>query len=171
MQSIRTYPEFMTTTCLEWKSLLARESHKEIIIESFRHLTSRQRVLIIGFVLMDNHFHIIWQMLGEEVKSNVQRDFLKYTSQTLLRSIKLNEPSLLGELCVNAQDRKYQIWERNSLSVALTYERFLVQKLNYIHNNPVKAGLCKCPEEYKYSSAGFYICNEKNWDFLSPYKG
>lgn len=47
----------------------------------------------------------------------------------------------------------------------------LIQKLNYIHNNPVKAGLCKYPEEYKYSSARFYLCNEKDWDFLAHYKG
>jgi putative transposase len=128
-------------------------------------------VLINGFVLMDNHFHLIWQVVGNEPKFEVQRDFLKYTSQTILRSIKLNEPSLMLELCVNTGDRKYQVWERNSLSVALTNERFLLQKLNYIHNNPVRAGLCKYPEEYKYSSAGFYFCNAGDWDFLSHYKG
>lgn len=119
---------------------------------------------------MSNHFHVIWQIIGEELKMNVQRDFLKYTSQTILRSIKVNELSILTDLCVNTVDRKYQIWERNSLSVALTNERFLIQKLNYIHNNPVKAGLCKYPEEYKYSTAGFYICNERHWDFLSHYR-
>jgi len=41
------------------------------------------------------------------------------------------------------------------------------QKLDYIHNNPVKVGLCALEEEYKYSSAGYYIANRKDWDFLT----
>jgi hypothetical protein len=41
------------------------------------------------------------------------------------------------------------------------------QKLEYIHNNPVKAGLCLLPEEYKYSSAKFYELNENDWIFLT----
>jgi hypothetical protein len=36
------------------------------------------------------------------------------------------------------------------------------QKLDYSHNNPVKAGLCQLPEEYKYSSASYYILNAPN---------
>jgi len=45
------------------------------------------------------------------------------------------------------------------------------QKLEYIHMNPVKAGLCEHPEDYKYSSARFYLLNEKNWDFLTHIDG
>lgn len=47
--------------------------------------------------------------------------------------------------------------------------RFTGQKINYIHDNPVKAGLCKLPEEYKYSSASFYETGIKNWNFLTHY--
>ena len=101
----------------------------------------------------------------------MQRDFMKYLGQRILRSFKENEPLVAEGLRVNSSDRKYQVWERNSLGISLTKERFLIQKLNYIHNNPVKAGLCKYPEEYKYSSARFYICNEKDWDFLVHYRG
>jgi len=41
--------------------------------------------------------------------------------------------------------------------------------LEYIHNNPVNAGLCKLPEEYKYSSAGHYLLNKSEWDFIADY--
>jgi putative transposase len=50
-------------------------------------------------------------------------------------------------------------------------EILLGRELEYIHNNPVKAGLCELPEEYKYSSAEFYLLNEKRWSFLSHYNG
>jgi putative transposase len=78
---------------------------------------------------------------------------------------------LLGELLVNAKDRKYQVWERNSLSVPLWTPKVFEQKLDYIHNNPVQAGLCKFPEDYNYSSAQFYERNEKDWVFLTHHEG
>ena len=171
MQHTWDHPEFMTTTCLEWKPLIEPEAHKDIIIDSLRYMTAKGWVLIMGFVLMSNHFHLIWQIVGDHRRMNVQRDFMKYIGQRILRSFKENEPLVAEGLRVNSSDRKYQVWERNSLGISLTKERFLIQKLNYIHNNPVKAGLCKYPEEYKYSSARFYICNEKDWDFLVHYRG
>ena len=61
-----------------------------------------------------------------------------------------------GEPLVQAKDRKYQVWQRNSLGVPLQSSAVFNQKPEYIHDNPVKAGLCKYPEDYKYSSARFY---------------
>lgn len=63
--------------------------------------------------------------------------------------------------------RKYQFWQRNSLCIELRSENVYNQKLDYIHNNPVKAGMCILAEDYKYSSARYYIINEKNWSFLA----
>ena len=57
---------------------------------------------------------------------------------------------------LDAKDRKYQFWKRNPLSVELRNHAVFRQKLDYIHWDPVKAGMCKLPEEYKYSSALFY---------------
>lgn len=70
------YPEFMTATCLEWKPVLEDERHKDIIIDSLRFLTRETRATIYGFVLMQNHFHLIWQMMGIHEREDVQRDFL-----------------------------------------------------------------------------------------------
>jgi hypothetical protein len=85
--------------------------------------------------------------------------------------MKTEKSKLLNELLVNAKDRKYQVRERNSLGVPLWKPLVFEQKLDYIHNNPVKAGFCQCPEDYKYSSARFYEKNEKDWVFLTHHKG
>jgi putative transposase len=76
-----------------------------------------------------------------------------------------NSP-VLQELLVNAKDRKHQVWERNSLGIPLWTSNVMWQKLDYIHNNPVRAGLCRYPWDYQHSSARFYLKNEKDWDFL-----
>lgn len=85
--------------------------------------------------------------------------------------MKAEKSKLLNELLVNAKDRKYQVWERNSLAVPLWKPEVFEQKLDYIHNNPVTAGICQYPEDYKYSSARFYEKNKKDWVFLSHHEG
>ena len=101
----------------------------------------------------------------------MQRDFLKYTGQQILKLMRNDGSLVLKELLVNARDRKHQVWERDSLGVPLWTPEVFEQKLDYIHNNPVKAGLCKFPDDYKYSSASFYEKNEKDWVFLSHHEG
>ncbi len=165
------YPDYMTTTCLDWKPILRDNCFKDLIIESLRFLVKEERVVVYAFVLMENHFHLIWQIMRGHKQADVQRDFLKYTGQKILMNLRNEHSSLLEELMVGVKDRKRQVWERNSLSIPLWTQSVLIQKLNYIHNNPVRAGLCQYPEDYPYSSARFYICSEKNWDFLSHYDG
>jgi putative transposase len=152
----KQHPDFITTTCLEWKPVLSEDRFKNIIVDSFQFLSNEQRVTVYAFVIMQNHFHLIWQILGDHLRDAVQRDFLKYTSQQILKHLRNEKSKLLMELLVNAKDRKHQVWERNSLSVPLWSSKALWQKLDYIHNNPVRAGLCTYPWEYKYSSARFY---------------
>ena len=81
---------------------------------------------------------------------------MKFTAQQIKFDLQKTNPALLDEFRVNAKDRTYQFWERNSLSVELRSAAVFNQKLDYIHWNPVKAGLCNTPESYYYSSAAFY---------------
>ncbi len=84
----------------------------------------------------------------------------------------MNEKSpLLSEIIVDAKDRKRQVWERNSLGIPLWSESVFNEKLEYIHYNPVKVGLCRYPEDYKYSSARFYELNVNEWRFLTHHSG
>ncbi|MEO9053239.1 MAG: hypothetical protein ABI280_15675 [Ginsengibacter sp.] len=83
---------------------------------------------------------------------------MKYTAQQMkFRLIDTKNPALQNYL-VNASDRQYQFWERNPLSFDLWNKDVLIQKLIYIHNNPLSHpwNLASYPQEYKYSSALFY---------------
>lgn len=164
---ITEYPHFFTATNLEWKKLLAEDKYKDIIIESMRFLVKNKRVIIYGFVIMDNHIHIIWQLQANRKREDVQRDFLKYVAQQIKKDMLVNEPDKLKEFIVSARDRKYQFWERNPLTVEIWSEKVFLEKLKYIHENPVRAGVCKWPDDYKYSSALFYKFGKGNWGFLT----
>jgi REP element-mobilizing transposase RayT len=167
---ITEYPHFFTATILEWKKLLKPDKYKDIIVNSMKFLVSRQRVIIYGFVIMINHIHIVWQMKAGISRSNLQRDFLKFTAQKIKRDLSKNHPQVLDCFFVDAKDRAYQFWERNPPSVEIWSEKVLEQKLKYLHENPVRAELCRFPGEYKYSSALFYKKGVDNWGFLTHYR-
>jgi putative transposase len=171
MLTAKEHPHFFTATNLNWEFVLADKRAKDIVVNSLRFLSKTQRARIFAFCLMSNHIHLIWQMLGNHRTQDVQRDFLKFTAQLILKFLTESKSPLVDKLLVNAKDRKYQVWERNSLSISIESDKFLFQKLEYIHQNPVAAGLCKYAADYHYSSAAFYFRNVSNFDFLVHYQG
>ena len=101
----------------------------------------------------------------------IQASFMKYTAQQIKRSLIKNNPDMLAGFKVNKYDRDYQIWKREPLSVELITESIFIQKLEYIHYNPVSAGLCRVPEEYYFSSAKFYFDGTDNFGMLTHFSG
>ena len=169
-QIITEYPQFFTATIHEWKNLLKPDKYKDTIVKSMEFLVNDDRIKVYAFVIMINHIHLIWQMRAHIDPDAVQRDFLKFTAQRIKKDLERNHPEVLPHFKVDSNDRHYQFWKRNSLSVELRTHAVFMQKLNYIHWNPVKAGLCIYPEDYKYSSALFYETGIDNWGFLSHYR-
>ena len=99
--------------------------------------------------------------------------FLKFTAQQMkFRLIDTND-SRLQNFQVTTGDRQYQFWERNALSVDLWSEKVFMQKMEYIHNNPLqdKWKLVQYPEDYKYSSAKFYETGVDEFGLLTHYAG
>jgi putative transposase len=115
-QLSKEHAAFITVTCLEWKPVLQDDKFKDIILESLRFLVMKQRVAVYAFVILNNHFHLIWQMMDDHKRDEVQRDFSRFTSQQILKNLRNEQSPLLNELQVNAKDRKHQVWERNSLA-------------------------------------------------------
>ena len=167
---VTEYPQFFTATIKGKYKLLQHDKYKDIIINSLRFLVEDKRIRLFAFAIMTDHIHLIWQMQPSTNPQDVQRDFLKYTAQRIKHDIQKNHPELLKHFETDANDRYYQFWKRRALSIELRTHKVYLQKLNYIHLNPVKAGFCKLPEEYKYSSALFYETGVDNWGFLTHYR-
>jgi len=167
MEILTEHAQFLTASIHKKKYLLSNESYKILIVNSLRFLVNDGRVFVYAFVIMDNHIHLIWQAREGYQTYEIQRDFLKYIAQMIKFDLQKKDQKLLSEFRVNLKDREYQIWERSPMNIELYTEKVFEQKLDYIHLNPVNAGLCQLPEEYKYSSASFYILNKSEFDFLT----
>ena len=169
---MKHYPQFVTATILEWKHLLKQDKYKQIIIDSLGFLVRENRIQVYGFVIMPNHIHLIWHLDESRDKSDVQRDFLKFTGQKIKFDLQDHHPQVLEKFLVQSKDRKYQIWERNPRIFDIYHIEILEQKLNYIHNNPLQAHwmLAEKPEDYYFSSARFYFTGCDDFGFLTHYK-
>lgn len=160
MSFIRNYTNtfFFTATILEWKHLLKPDKYKAIIISTLKFLVDNNRIKLYGFVIMPNHFHLLWRKLDGFTNNQSQGSLLRYTAPKVKYDLVANHPAVLEKFLMNAKDREYQIWERNPLSVEIYTDATMQQKLDYMHNNPVheKWKLAATSAEYFYSSARFY---------------
>jgi len=167
---IENCPQFYTATILHWKKLLKPDKYKIAIIESLQYLVNKERVILHGYVIMDNHIHFIWKPTPLYSLKHTQLCFMKFTAQRIKRDLELYHTNLLQHFLVAKKDRAYQFWQRNPLCVDLYSEHIIKQKLNYIHNNPVKAGLCEIDDDYRFSSARFYKEKSDEFKFLTDYR-
>ena len=165
------WPQFYTATILNWQHILGDDKYKDVIVESVQFCVKENKVKLYAFVIMSNHIHFVWQPLHPILKIKLQHSFMTFTAQKIKDHLKNSNPVLLEKFKVDAKDRIFQIWERNALTVDLFTPKVLYQKIDYVHFNPVKAGLCVNAEDYYYSSAKFYTTGVDEFNMLTHYDG
>jgi len=166
------YPYFYTDTICDFKQLLADDLCKMIVIKSLQYLKQKKIVEIYGYVVMPNHIHLIWNMLKLNGKESPATSFTKFTAHEFKKYLASNSPGLLEAYLSEKGDRSYQFWKRDPLAIPLSTESILLQKLDYIHDNPVKERwrLCDNPEDYVWSSAEFYETGIDRFDILTHFR-
>ena len=147
------WPQFYTATIQNWKPLLSKDEYKSITTDCLAFLVNDNRIVLNAFVVMNNHVHLIWQPLHQYSLTQMQSSFMSFTAKSIIKNLALNNPDLLESIRVHKHDRRFQVWKREPLSIELFTQNVFIQKLNYIHNNPVMAGLVSSAEEYAFSSA------------------
>ena len=158
---------FFTATIHNWLALLTHDNNQELIISYLKKLCDNGLITVYAFVLMPNHIHIIWRQNKLNGKETPQGSFLKYTAHEFLKKLKVSGQSVFYE--VTAANKKHEIWQRDSLSVELYSRAVALQKLQYIHSNPVSGKwlLSKDDLNYHYSSSRFYETGVDDFGFLS----
>jgi len=111
---------------------------------------------------MSNHLHMIVGRNGENKVSDIMRDFKKFTSKEILRTLLVEPTESRRDWMLNRfeyagkHDKKiknYRFWQEGNNAQEIFLNDYFNQKLNYIHENPVKAEIVNRPEDYRYSSA------------------
>ena len=155
---------FVTATVVDWVDVFSRKRYRDIVIESLDYCIKNKGMLLYGYVIMTNHIHIVVQ--SEEAKlSDLIRDFKKFTAKNILNSIE-SEPESRRDWLLkrfefacksHSRNEKYQFWRYGSHAEEIYTDKFLWQKLDYIHLNPIRAGIVEKASHYLYSSASNYV--------------
>jgi putative transposase len=163
---------FWTDTILDWKYLLTPDKYKWLIINTWRDLVKSGHITIYAFVIMPNHLHALWQLNEMNGREKPNASFNKKTGHEIRNDLEIHHPLVLERFRVSAADRTVQIWQRDPLAVLMDTKKKFIQKMDYIHYNPVvgKWNLAPSPEEYYWSSASFYETGESDFDFITDYR-
>ncbi|MEA5259934.1 transposase [Arcicella aquatica] len=162
---------FYTSTILGWKHLLKHDLYKTVIIDSLRNLVERDCIKIYGFVIMPNHIHLLWEMLKKNGKEMPDTSFTKFTAHQFKHDLSKNHPHILEKFKSEKNDRQYHFWQRDALAIRVFSREMFIQKLAYIHLNPLQErwNLANRPENYVWSSAKFYELGEDNYGFITHF--
>ena len=150
---------FVTFSITGWYPVFTDILYFDIIIESLRYCRDKKGLHIYAYVLMLNHVHLIVSVKeGPGTLSDVIRDMKRHTSKAISVQLKRDGKVLPLRIFSQAADKsnQYQVWQQGFHPKGIVSEKFCLQKLNYIHDNPVRKGYVRRPEHWYYSSAGNY---------------
>ena len=157
-------PYFVTFTIVDWLKVLSDDSYKMVLIESIIYCQKNKGLNLYGYCIMPNHVHMIIQATGAFSISDILRDLKKFTSKAIVSKLEEEKPNGYKEYLNSFLEagkplkriKTFKVWQDGNQAKLIFSNRFLLEKLAYIHNNPVEYGLCEVPWTYKYSSATNY---------------
>ena len=154
---------FLTCTVTDWVDVFTRPRYKHIITESLIYCQQQKGLNLYAWCLMSNHLHLIASADEDNHLSDILRDFKKFTSKSIVKSIQEEPESrrdwILDRFQFNAKfvtNVDFKFWQAGNEAKEINTEQFLMQKINYVHDNPVKAEIVDNAIDYKYSSACNY---------------
>jgi len=160
----QSQPHYMTLQVIDWVDVFTRSAYKELILESFDFCRKEKGLLLYAYVIMTNHIHLIARAQQDFLLSDILRDFKKFTANKLLDLIKQPSESRRDWMLKrfefaalgHQRNRNFQFWTHENHAIELHSKEFIEQRLNYIHLNPVRAGIVENPEDYLFNSARNY---------------
>jgi len=152
------YPYFLTNTIVAWLPIFSHPPLVEIVLDSWRFLQRERGVDNFGYVILENHLH--WIAAAEDLTEQLRR-FKSYTARQILDALeKRGNATLLQELSFfklrHKTDQIHQLWQEGSHPQQIRNDSMMLQKLEYMHNNPLRRRYVDDPCHWRYSSARNY---------------
>ncbi len=152
------YPHFVTCTVVGWLPVFMRPEVVEILLDSLRFLQRERGLQLFGYVIMENHLHLIAK--ADELAERIGQ-FKSFTARNIIDLLmRRAETGLLHELRFQKRnhksDREFQFWDEGSHAQQIDSDEMMLQKLEYIHQNPLRRGYIDDPTHWRYSSARNY---------------
>lgn len=153
---------FVTSTIVAWLPVFTTEPYFDIMIQSLIFCQEHKGLQLFCYAILDNHFHLI--VAGPQL-GRIITDMKKFTARKIIEQCQQDRKGwLLNQLAYYKKRHKtksnYQVWQEGYHPELIFPHEMLMQKIDYIHNNPVKRGLVALPEHWLHSSARNYLLGD-----------
>lgn len=168
---------FITYSVVDWVDVFTREEYRKILLDSWKHCQEKKGLVIHAWVIMTNHVHMIISKKRETLLQDIMRDIKKFTSTKIISKIISNEKESRRQWMfnifsnagkANCNNKYNQFWKQDNHPFILLTVKFLNQKINYLHDNPVRAGFVNQPEDWTYSAADY--CGKRRNEIIELVK-
>jgi REP element-mobilizing transposase RayT len=156
---------FVSFAVVEWIDVLKSDKYKNIIVDSIHYCQKNKGMELFAWCIMTNHVHLVFRCINENKPEITLGDLKRFTSREIVKAIQENPKESRKEWLLeqfksagnsSSNVKNYQFWRHDNKPIELWSNKVINEKINYIHNNPVKNGLVYYPEDYVYSSAKDY---------------
>jgi len=156
---------FVSFAVVEWIDVFTRNEYKDILLESLAFCQKNKGLEVFAWCIMPNHMHLVFRSVGDNKPEDLLGDFKRFTNRAIVQAIMDNPEEsrrnwLLEQFKKAATQssnvKHHQFWRHDNKPIEIWSNKVLVEKIRYIHNNPVEEGLVFKPENYVYSSARDY---------------
>ena len=155
---------FLTFTITDWVDIFTHSCYRMVIADSLNYCIENKGLTIYAWCLMSYHIHLVAKANDGFLLSDIIRDFKKFTAKKIIDMIKegpesrkewlLYRFSFAGKF--DHRIKNYKVWQDISHPILLESNHLIDQRINYIHQNPVRALIVQNEEDYIFSSAGDY---------------
>ena len=152
---------YTTSTIVGWVDIFSRQTYRDILIESLQWCQQNKGLHIHAYVIMTNHIHIVAQT--EDIPlADVLGSFKRHSAAKIIEAVEKGPESRkewllrLFKWYGQQKGQAHQVWQHENHPIALWSPKVIGQKVDYLHLNPVRAGLVRKASDWRYSSAGQY---------------
>jgi putative transposase len=146
---------FVTFSCYRRRRILDNDRAKGVVVHFLTAQIKNQEGMCIGFVIMPDHVHALVKF-HETGRLSTFMNQWKRRSSMQLKDLFKTVIKPYGE----KMDLEKPMWQAKYYCFNVFTQKKIRQKLTYMHNNPVKAGLAERPENWRFGSARWYLLNK-----------
>lgn len=153
---------FVSFAVVGWLDVFIKDEYVQLLLKSLRFCQKNKGMEIHAWCIMPNHVHLVFRSVTGQKPELLLGDFKRFTSKAIVAAIKENAEEPRNKFLLNfflkeglktSNVNQYQFWRHDNHPIELWSNWVIWQKINYTHQNPVKAGLVTRAEDYRYSSA------------------
>ena len=152
---------YITTVVYNRLAIFSSASYAIAVIDSLNFYRYKQQYKLLGYVIMPDHLHLLIWLQGKSTISEIMRDLKKYTAVRIIRQAEVENKqewlTAFTQAGTKTERSKNKVWQDSFWDKIIYSDKMLRQKLNYIHRNPVRAGLVESVDAYPYSSYRNYV--------------